>query len=119
MKNVDDYEDWISSFERREVELRQEMLRIGFPRESIDVFVEGQLQREMAEASGVEVEAIEAMTMVRKHGLRRARKVLTDVDYLGVIEKSGGEDSLERNRRILRCLDEYRAQLPWWRRLLG
>jgi len=77
--------------------------------------IQSLFREEMAADVGADPAAMEAVALVRQHGLRRARQIYCDPvtsAYLGSV----GDP--ERTARIAHYLDQMRAELPWWRRLL-
>ena len=98
------------------------------------LLAEDDLREALAEETGTPKAAIEAMSLVREHGHRRARSIayhvlLAEVGYRVAVVESGGypieageQEQVTRGdyqREVLRWIDEYRSMLPRWRRFLG
>ena len=49
--------------------------------------------------------------------LGRARKIATDEAYLRAVDSYGTD--MQRKRRVATYLEEWRALLPWWKRVLS
>lgn len=84
---------------------------------AVKAIVEATLREEMAEAMGIDPAAAEAMSLIREFGgHRRALRYLNDPAVLSFITTQEG---VEYHARLTRWVEEYRSQLPKWRRTLG
>ena len=102
-------------WQERERQLRNELRDV--PSDVRERVLEDMLRDEIALEQGSDPAVAEAVALVRRHGLRRARKVATDPDLRELMGRTGLD--VDRADRVARALEEYRAGLPWWRRLLS
>ena len=112
-------EAWFQKWEARERELRAQAAGRAFPPEFVERVVEVTLQQEIAADTGTDVAVVIAGGLIRKYGFRQEQKLVRDRAYQASIESIGGEDAIDENRRVAQYLAAYRAELPWWRRILG
>jgi hypothetical protein len=91
-----------------------------FPEEVKEHVMEGLLRDEAARLTGADPAVMEAMGLIREHGVRRARKLYRDRSYRHILDATAPVETVERNARVAAYLEEaYEEQVPRWRRLLG
>lgn len=105
--------DW----DARARDMASELEAAGFDEHGIRAIVDARLRDDMAEASGADPIAMEALGLIRQLGShRRALRHLNDPDWQRVLTTKAQR---ERNERLIEYVELSRAQLPGWRRLLG
>jgi hypothetical protein len=78
------------------------------------------LRDEASRLDGVDPAIMEAMNLIRKHGVKRARKLYRDGSFRHLIDATAEPETVARNARVAALLEEaYEAQVPRWQRRLG
>src|SRR4051812_21062962 len=98
---------------RRESELREEYTRPGLiSADKTEALIDWLLREEVAEKIGADPAALQAVQLVRRHGLRNARRGM-DSPFL---RSQMTKEQAEEHARVVGYLEEMRATLPWWKR---
>jgi len=114
-----DQEELDQFIARREAELREEFT--GFDPASTEALVADALRDEVAEKTGADPAALEAVQMVRQYGTRRSLRLLGggDVAMAQLRHKFEDEEGSQHRARVIGYIEQMRAELPWWRRILS
>jgi hypothetical protein len=92
----------------------------SFPEEIKQQMMEEMLRDEASRLDGVDPAIMEAMNLIRKHGVKRARKLYRDGSFRHLIDATAEPETVARNARVAALLEEaYEAQMPRWQRRLG
>jgi hypothetical protein len=95
----------------------QETVGPAFPPRMRETVIMRMLRDEATAEAGADPALAEALDLVRKHGLREARRLAGEGELLAWKEDAGMD--MKRERRVAAYLHQWYTALPWWKRIFA